>query len=265
MPHRRESSKCRCALTPQLHADSITAAELEQLFLGKVWKPATFNRYRALLSLTFRLAIRNGKVYANPARLMSHRVENNGRMRFLSAEEEKGLHAVLQAAWPERISEFELALHTGTRMGEQYGLRWKDVDWERRQLTITRSKNGGIRHVPLNATALHALAELRARDGQCEYVCGGSRSPRHWFEPAVKTAGVCDFTWHDLRHTFASRLVMASVDIRTVAELMGHKTIQMTMRYAHLAPDHQLAVVEKLEATATKTATSSDAAVRYIH
>lgn len=66
--------------------------------------------------------------------------------------------------------------------------------------------------------------------------------------PIIPEAGLVDFTWHDLRHTFASRLVMADVDIRTVAELMGHKKIQMTMRYAHLAPEHKLVAVERLKA-----------------
>jgi len=94
---------------------------------------------------------------------------------------------------------------------------------------------------------------------------------KHWFEPAVSEAGVRDFTWYCLRHTFASRLVMAGVDLRTVAELMGHQQIQMTMRYAHLAPAHALAAVERLVAapqvtsepdtiankpSATRTATS---------
>jgi site-specific recombinase XerD len=71
---------------------------------------------------------------------------------------------------------------------------------------------------------------------------------RHWFEDAVVEAGVRDFTWHDLRHTFASRLIMAGVSIRRVQELMGHKTINMTARYAHLEPAEQLAAVEKLVA-----------------
>lgn len=69
---------------------------------------------------------------------------------------------------------------------------------------------------------------------------------KHWFNQALEEAGLVGFTWYCLRHTFASRLVMAGVDIRTVAELMGHKTIQMTMRYAHLAPEHNLAAVERL-------------------
>ena len=87
---------------------------------------------------------------------------------------------------------------------------------------------------------------------------------KHWFDPSLREAGISFFTWYCLRHTFGSRLVMAGVDLRTVAELMGHKTIQMTMPYAHLAPAHKLAAVERLAAgwqmdqpTDTKTDTSS--------
>jgi hypothetical protein len=72
------------------------------------------------------------------------------------------------------------------------------------------------------------------------------RTPRQWFEEALEEAKISNFRWHDLRHTFASRLVMAGVDLRTVQQLMGHKTISMTVRYAHLAPEHQLAAVQKL-------------------
>ena len=86
---------------------------------------------------------------------------------------------------------------------------------------------------------------------------------RHWFEPAIREAGVKNFTWHCLRHMFASRLVMAGVDLRTVQQLMGHKTIQMTVRYAHLAPEHQMSTVERLcsrtDALETSTDTRTDA------
>ena len=90
-------------------------------------------------------------------------------------------------------------------------------------------------------------------------MCGGAPGPRQWFEPAVRKAKIADFHWHDLRHTFASRLTMAGVDLRTVQELMGHKTIAMTVRYAHLAPKHTLAAVERLDApTAEPTDTTTD-------
>jgi hypothetical protein len=80
---------------------------------------------------------------------------------------------------------------------------------------------------------------------------------KHWFGPSVKEAGIKDFTWYCLRHTFASRLAMAGVDLRTLAELMGHQTIQMTMRYAHLAPSHTLAAVERVVSKSSLSEQSS--------
>jgi integrase len=240
-------------------AESISAQEIERRFEQQEWSPATMNRYRALLSLTYRLAIRNGKVKENPARLMRHRLENNARIRFLSPEEETKLRTAIKAACPERIAELELALNTGLRMSEQYRLRWEDVSVVRRTLTIPRSKNGSARHVPLNKASLAALDSLKKRTGSSGFVCGGAIKPRLWFELAVKAAGLTAFSWHCLRHTFASRLVMAGVDIRTVQELMGHKTIAMTVRYAHLAPKHTLAAVERLDApTGEPTDTTTD-------
>jgi site-specific recombinase XerD len=240
-------------------AESITAQDIERRFEQEKWSPATNNRYRALLSLTYRLAIRNGKVKENPARLVRHRLEDNARIRFLSAEEETKLRKAITAACPEHLSVLDLALNTGLRLSEQYGLRWQDVSLTRRTLTIPRSKNGATRHVPLNQAAIRSLETLQARANGSELVCGGANTPRPWFDRAVKVAGLQAFTWHCLRHTFASRLVMAGVDIRTVQELMGHKTIAMTVRYAHLAPKHTLAAVERLDApTEQPTDTSTD-------
>ena len=115
-----------------------------------------------------------------------------------------------------------------------------------------KSKNGKTRHIPLNSAAVAAFKTLQQRSldgtGPVFVNMHGERLKgyKHWFEDVVSEAGVQDFTWYCLRHTFASRLVMAGVELRTVAELMGHKTIQMTMRYAHLAPAHQLSAVERL-------------------
>lgn len=229
-------------------AEAITATDIERRFEQEKWSPATVNRHRALLSLTYRLAIRNGKVKENPARMVQHRLEDNARIRFLSQEEETKLRTAIEAVCPERLAELELALNTGLRLSEQFTLRCQDVSFIRRTLTIPRSKNGSTRHVPLNQAALRALEALQARASGSELVCGGLNTPRRWFEPVVKAAGLQSFTWHCLRHTFASRLVMAGVDIRTVQELLGHKTIGMTVRYSHLAPKHTLAAVERLDA-----------------
>jgi site-specific recombinase XerD len=243
-------------------AESITAQDIERQFQKQDWAPATPNRYRALLSLTYRLAIRNGKVKENPARLVLHRLEDNARIRFLSAVEETALRVAIEAKCPERLPEFVLALNTGLRLSEQYGLLWENVSLPLRILTIPRSKNGTTRHVPLNQAGVKALDTLRKQHPTSELVCGGAREPRRWFEPVLKDAKVPNFSWHCLRHTFASRLVMAGVDIRTVQELLGHKTIAMTVRYSHLAPKHTLAAVERLDApTETPTDTTTDTGV----
>jgi integrase len=259
-------------------AGSVTAQEIERalsrLAEARKWKPASFNRHKAFLSLAYRLGVEGGKVESSPVRLVHRRREDNGRIRWLSADEEKALRAAIQTDYPAELPAFDLALHTGMRRSEQFGLTWECVDFERRQITIPRSKHGGIRYIPLDNTALSALLALRTRgngsgpvmvlaESGHGYQAGHALStPKEWFMAAVTKAGVADFTWHCLRHTFASRLVMAGVSLRTVQELMGHKTIAMTCRYAHLAPQHQLDAVLRLDGwgrefpTDTKTDTS---------
>jgi site-specific recombinase XerD len=249
-------------------ADSITPQDIERRFAEAVeqdgWKPATVNRVRALFSLIYRLAIQNGKVKENPARLVKHRTENNGRTRYLTSEEEGKLRAVIATRWPRHMPEFDLALYTGLRLSEQDGLTWENVNLSRRLLTVPRSKNGETRHVPLNTGALCALETLRVEQatpsGPVFRQANGDplTGPRKWFEPAVRLARVRDFSWHCLRHTFASRLVMAGVDLRTIQELGGWKILGMVARYAHLAPQHLLAAVERLVPTSASCPISSE-------
>jgi len=117
---------------------------------------------------------------------------------------------------------------------------------------VRRQKTGkGERHIPLNEAAIAAFKSLRPgakRRGVPFLNSKGTPMTTHrdWFDPAVEEARVQDYTWHKNRHTFASRLAMAGVDIRTIAQLMGHATIQMSMRYAHLSPDHNQAAVDRL-------------------
>jgi integrase len=254
----RESfgSKTAESITPQEFDRWLTSQGVcrnkDQKRNGCTWKPATANRYKALISLVYREGIKNGKVSANPARQIARRRENNARDRYLSADEEQRLRAYLADHHPERLPELDIALHTGMRRGEQYGCEWSWVDLDARRVTIPRSKNGEKRYVYLNAAALAAFRTLwQFSQGQGKvfahlYRANDSKGPREWFESAVAAVGIGNFRWHDLRHTFASRLVMNGKDIRTVQELMGHRTIQITMRYAHLAPTHQLAAVESL-------------------
>ena len=246
-------------------AAEITPQDIEQRLGGLIEKgfaPATFNRYRALLSLLYSVAVRNGKISDNPARLVRLRKENNARVRFLDQPEETTLRTVIQSRFSEREPEFDLALHTGMRRGEQHRLRWEDVDIRLGFITIPRSRPGDRRHIPVNSVAHKALESLWKRRDESGFVCPGpvqlrERNWERWFEEAVNLAGISNFHWHDIRHTFASRLVMAGVDLRTVQELLGHKTIAMTVRYSHLAPAHQRDAVERLTEQPTGTATST--------
>jgi integrase len=208
--------------------------------------PATVNRYRSVLSAILQWGGRNGKLRSNPVRSVALRREDNQRMRFLEEAEEQKLRFAIRKLARDREPELTLALNTGMRLGEQYTLSWRDVDVRRGFIRLLKTKSGRARTIPLNADARSALLELQRRR-RSELVCAGH--PRAWFKRCLSAAKISEFRWHDLRHTFASRLVMAGVDLATVQELMGHQTVAMTLRYAHLSDDHKAAAVAKLVPT----------------
>ena len=171
--------------------------------------------------------------------------------------------AIIRARCPERESEIVVALHSGMRRSEQFrthavpdgGLKWEHINLKSGVLRLPRSKSGKPRAIPINSLLRKTLLGIRRTTSL--YVFEAT-DPNKWFVKACELAGVKDFTWHDLRHTFASRLVMAGVPIRTVAELLGHSEITTTMRHAHLAPDHLAAAVETLTVSTVQTDTATD-------
>jgi integrase len=246
-------------LPGRIERDLAECAEQEE------WTPATYNRHRALVSGTFSLAIRNGKATANPVRGTRHRMENNARVRYLTDEEEGRLIEEIRATCPELERQIIVALHSGMRRSEQYvttdcpdgGLKWQHIDFRSGVITLPRSKHGESRHIKMNSVLRETLADLR-KVARSPYVFP-VEPPDKLFPEICSQAGVPDFTWHCLRHTFASRLVMRGVDLRTVQDLMGHKSIVTTMRYAHLAPQHQVDAVERL--VRASSAGSTDTAI----
>ncbi|HEY2456326.1 MAG TPA: site-specific integrase, partial [Candidatus Acidoferrum sp.] len=230
------------------------------------WAAATMNHYRSLLSLAYRIGIRKGKVNSNPARAVPHQHENNSRVRWLTPAEEEVLRNVLEAKreWVEHLPEFNLAINTGLRRGDMYRrLRWENVNLELRILSIPRSKNGETQHVRLNRAAVAALEIFRLRGNGVGAVVRNAQGepllsrPDHWFKPAVREAKIENFHWHDLRHTFASRLIMRGASLRAVQEALGHKGIAMTLRYSHLSPEYQQGVVELLDEKPTDSKTDT--------
>jgi integrase len=227
-------------ITPQEVEAALEEAEEEN-----DWGSSTVNHHHTLLSLTYRLAIRNGKVKQSAVRGIRRRAEDNSRVRFLTADEEKRLRDALRSKpeWAEHEPELDLALHTGLRRSSMYiGLVWENVDRVAKTLTIPRTdmKNDDPVTLPLNGDAMRALAIFRTRgDGTGRVVRNEAgetlKVNAHWFVPAVRAAGIKNFHWHDLRHHYASMLRQTGTPLENIAELLGHKGLAMAKRYAHLS------------------------------
>jgi integrase len=176
--------------------------------------------------------------------------EPSGRVRYLSDEEERTLAKVL--ATDEDRDRLRVLLQTGLRKSEFLGLCWKDMDFKAAVLTIPLSKHGGTRHVPLTSEVRAILARRPRPLDSSALVFPNSVGgvDLHWaekaFPEAVRAAGIENFRLHDTRHTFASRLAMAGVDLLTIKELGGWKTLSMVQRYAHLSPSHRRQAIERL-------------------
>jgi site-specific recombinase XerD len=241
--------------------DTITHQTIEQkidaVATDRKWTGATRNRHLALLSLTFKLAKKSKKVTTNPVHDVQKSKESLGVVRYLLPEEETRLRNVIELDYPARWATIQLHLHTGTRASELHNLKWTEVSRTTALMTLLETKNGEMRHLPLNSAALNALAILKTHDEGTGYVCPRQRYVK-WFATALKHAGILNFRWHDLRHTTASRLAMSGCDLLSISRLLGHKNLKMTLRYAHLSPGFLSDAVSKLVGFGTGTTTSTE-------
>lgn len=219
--------------------------------------PKTVNNHLAMLRKLLNLAVEWNELPLAP-KIQQLRVPEQEFRFFLFDEAER----FLAAAPPEHKAMLTLALKTGLRLGELLALKWEDVDLKAKKLIVRRSlwqdeegspKSGRSREVPLSDAAAEALATHRHLRG--DYVfCNekGERLSHSEVKDVVprtcRRAGLAKrLTWHDLRHTFASHLVMRGRGLKEVQELLGHATIDMTMRYAHLSPDVKREAVQVLD------------------
>jgi integrase len=201
------------------------------------------------------MGIDNEKITSNPAAGIRRKTENNAKVRYLDADEEKQLRSAILDGHQQAA--LTISVHTGMRLSEQYSLQWSQVDFDARQVYLPKTKNGKPRHVPLKAVAVAAFETLKrtgakktdpvfpGRAGEAARGLGG------WFTDATERAGLSNYSWHCNRHAFASRLVMAGVDLRTEGELLGHRSQQMTLRYSHLAPSRTASAVDRLVVSGT--------------
>jgi integrase len=248
-------------------------------------KRSTINRNIKALRAALNRATEWGVLSSTPLGKIKFRAEDeNAVIRYLSEDEEARLRAALvkrdngrrgarESAnrWRRERGYKEWAVHdtytdyvaplvllavnTGLRRGELLQLRWRDVDLQRRILTVRGegAKTRQTRYVPLNTEAALVMKTWRPTVVEADWCVFGSSAgatplvtvKKAW-RGILAEAKVTSFRFHDLRHTFASKLVMAGVDLNTVRELLGHKSLAMTLRYAHLAPEHKAAAVEAL-------------------
>lgn len=206
-------------------------------------KPATVNRYRTTLGVLFKYAIKV-KCYLteNPVYKTATKTENNKRIRFLSNDEREALLKTCRASsWDRLHLLVVMAITTGARCGELLKLRWSNIDFQRRTASIATSKNGEPRVMPLPAITIREL--MRFREVGNSLVFPSGIRPGQPFEfrkawnAARDTAGLEDFRFHDLRHTCASYLAQHGATLLEIGAVLGHKSQQTTLRYAHLCID----------------------------
>lgn len=258
-----------------LNAWTIEKWRSQRLKAGKA--PGTVNRELATLKSALSKAVAAGLLPAHPLASVKLRKVDNARVRYLSPDEETALRNALAGrdreateararanAWREdrgyallpvlpvggycdHLSPLVLtALNTGLRRGELTALLWADVDLKAKRVHVraAAAKSGKARHVPLNSEAALVLKRWKEQ-GVATKVFDVCDAKKAW-QGVVDGAKLKGFRFHDLRHSFASKLVMAGVDLNTVRELLGHADLKMTLRYAHLAQEHKEAAVELL-------------------
>ncbi len=217
--------------------------------------PATVNRYTAALSHLYTVAYKEwGWADENPFHKLSKLKEPRGRVRFLSDDERvKLLAACRKSTNPFLYDIVVLCLLTGARKMEINGLHWRNVDFKRRCITLTETKNGEIRTIPLSKEAAEILQKHFKKDEHQprDLVFPGAKGKpidiRTAWENAMMTAGIAsDFRFHDLRHSAASYLAMNGASLTELSEILGHKTLSMVKRYAHFTDSHTAQVVQSM-------------------
>jgi len=236
------------ALTPFFqgkHLSDITPQDIERYKAERLKQvlPASVNRDLTCLRHMLNKAVEWSYLSASPMKGVKLLKEPPGRLRFLSKDEIKRLMEEL----PDSTKTVVLfALYTGLRKSEILNLKWNNIDFKNKMIIVDKTKTNERRIIPMNNAIYKELQDIsRNRNGDAIFA-QEKINLRKNFEAAVKRAEIDDFRFHDLRHTFASYLVMSGASLIAVQQLLGHKEIRMTMRYSHLSQDHLLDAINKL-------------------
>jgi excisionase family DNA binding protein len=230
---------------------------------------STVNRETTLLKKMLNLAIDWGLTERNPVlkvRLFSEK--GAAKERILFEEEE----VKLLAQCPDYLRPIVItALNTGMRRGEILNLRWRNVDLKRRLIKVDNTKSGASRIIPVNGSLYSELVKVKDGSGKAEYVFSNLETGlpytqvRKSFKNSCRKAGVKELRFHDLRHTFATRLIESGADLITVRDLLGHFSVRVTQRYTHPNQDRKKEAVELLVTRAEKQAENSEKLAHICH
>ena len=227
----------------------------------------TIRRHLATLSSVFTRAIGWGWITENPVKTIDRRAipEARPRVRYLTRVEYRRL---LAEAAPHLKPIIEVAALTGMRAEEILSLTWVQVDLDRREITLTKTKTNTPRVVPLSREAVAVFVTTPRHITSAWVFCDPLTGRRYrklktGFHGACRRAGIENFRFHDLRHTFASWAVQSGMDLYRLSRILGHATTQMTQRYAHLATADLHAAIEQMDArVVTKVEDSAATSIR---
>ena len=212
---------------------------------------ATINKYKKLVSVVFNYGIRELGLTENPTRYIRSLPENMGRTRYLSDNERKRLFRACRASkWKMLYLLVLMAITTGARRGELLSLRWDDIDFEKQAAYVNNTKNGEAKVLPLTTDVINELQVFNQNDSSLIFVSKITPSkPYIFYKPwkrAVIDAELIDFRFHDLRHTTASYLAQNGATLLEIADVLGHKQIEVTKRYAHLCIEHKSSLINRV-------------------
>jgi integrase len=213
---------------------------------------ASVNRFLEMLSKIFSLAIKYGETVNNPCREVPKLRLNNKRVRYLTDEEEPRLLEVLVGPRAHLLPMVIVAIGTGMRRGDQFGMRWDKIDFQRNMIYVPNSKTGREYCLPMSTRVREVLLELR-RIGTSEFVFTNPETKqrvkevKRAFNTACRLANIGNLHWHDLCHTFGTRLAEGGFSEATIAELMGHSDAKTTRRYTHGTEKGKRAAVESVK------------------